>query len=173
MIKYAKEVAKNTGSNIDFKILDASNLTVFENETFDYLIYLQQVLCFIEKEDLFIDALKEAYRIAKKDGIIIFSFLDFNSRISNSTLSRMVNILRKFRNENISRQYLPWLKTNGKINWKFFNKNQAVTYWVKREQIVATIEETGFSIVEVKNTSQLTKPFEKTRKGMLYIICSK
>ncbi len=173
MIQYAKEVAKNKGSNIEFKISDASRLQEFENNIFDYLLYFQQVLCFIDKEDLFIDSLKEAYRVAKKDGIIIFSFLDFDSRIFNSTLSLVINVLRKFRKEDISKQYLPWLRINNKFNWKLFNRNQPVTYWVRRDQIIHVLKEIGFFIVEAQNADQLTKQYDKKRKGMLYIVCRK
>lgn len=173
MIWYANEVAKNEGSNVIFKILDASNLEVYESNTFDYLIYLQQVLCFIDKEDLFIDSIKEAYRIAKQDGIIIFSFLDFDSRIYNSTLSQIISILRKLRKEDISKQYLPWLKINNKFNWKLFNKNQPVTYWVKRDQIISVLKEIGFSILEAQNANQVTEQNDKKRIGMLYIVCRK
>jgi ubiquinone/menaquinone biosynthesis C-methylase UbiE len=173
MIMHANKVAKNAGSNVQFKILDASNLAVYESNTFDYLIYLQQVLCFIDKEDLFIDSLKEAYRIAKQDGIIIYSFLDFDSRIFNPTLSKIISILRKLRKECISKQHLPWLKINNKFNWKLFNKNQPVTYWVKRDQIISVLKEIGFSIVEANNANQVTEQNDKKRLGMLYIVCRK
>ena len=173
MIRHAKEAAKNKSSNIEFQIADASNLTVYENNTFDYLIYLQQVLCCIDKEELFISSIKEAYRIAEKNGIVIFSFLDFDSRIFNSPLSLIINILRKFRNERILKQHLPWLKVNNNFNWKLFNKNQPATYWVKRDQIISVLNETGFSILEVKNTNQLINQHEKNRAGMLYIVCKK
>lgn len=173
MIMYANEVAKNEKSNIDFKTLDASSLEAYESNTFDYLIYLQQVLCFIDKEDLFIDSIKEAYRIAKKDGITIFSFLDFDSRRFNSTLSLIICTLRKLRKEDISKQHLPWLKINSKFNWKLFNKNQPVTYWVKKDQIISILEEIGFSILEAHNANQLTEQNDKKRIGMLYVVCRK
>tara|TARA_R110002124_G_C8708462_1_gene494634 strand:+ start:503 stop:709 length:207 start_codon:yes stop_codon:yes gene_type:complete len=59
MIEYSKIVAKEKESKIKFIVSDATNIEVYENDSFDYLIYLQQVLCFINKEDLFINALKE------------------------------------------------------------------------------------------------------------------
>jgi len=173
MIKYANEIAKNKGSKIQFKILDASNLAIYENDKFDYLIYLQQVLCFINNEELFINAIKEAYRITKKEGIIIFSFLDFDSRIFNYPLSLLISIIRKLRKEGISKQHLPWLKVNNKFNWKLFNKNQAVTYWVKRDHIISLLKEIGFSIIEAQNANQITKQIGKKRIGMLYIVCKK
>jgi len=152
--------------------LTAARLSEYKNDTYDYLVYFQQVLCFIPKEDLFSHSLKEAYRIAKKDAIVIFSFLDLDSRIYNSILSLIINILRKIRREEVLKQHLPWLKINGKFNWKLFNKNQPVTFWVKKNEIISDLKNIGFSILEAKNTNQLNNDI-KIRKGMLYIVCRK
>ncbi len=172
MIKHASSEAEKLNSSIDFKVLDATNLDVFDDNSFDYLVYLQQVLCFIDKQPLFENAIKEAYRVARKDGIAIFSFLDFRSRKINYILSLKLCFLRFFRNEKISRQYLPWLKLNNRMNWKLFCRNQPLTYWVKREQIVSLIESTGFSILEVGTESELKKSNDPDN-GMLYVVCKK
>lgn len=172
MIKHANTIAKSTKSNIEFKVADASSLTEYKNDTYDYLVYLQQVLCFISKYELFYDSLKEAYRVTKKDGIVVFSFLDFDSRFYNSTLSLIINILRKIRGEKVLKQYLPWLKINNKFNWKLFNRNQPVNYWVKKNLIITDLKNIGFSILEAKNKNQLNND-SNSRKGMLYIVCRK
>lgn len=44
----SKKISLN--SNVEFKVADASNLDLYKSGNFDYLIYLQQVLCFLEKE---------------------------------------------------------------------------------------------------------------------------
>ncbi len=172
MIEFASSKARKLGSSIIFKTLDASNLSVLEDNSFDYLVYLQQVLCFIDKENLFENSLKEAYRISKKDGIAIFSFLNYPSRKINYLLSLKLAFLRFLRHEKISGQYLPWLKFNYRINWKLFNRNQPLTYWVKKEQIVSLLESTGFSILEVGTESELKKSKDPDN-GMLYVVCKK
>jgi ubiquinone/menaquinone biosynthesis C-methylase UbiE len=170
MIEFASSKAQKLGSSIIFKTLDASNLSVLEDNSFDYLVYLQQVLCFIDKENLFENSLKEAYRISKKGEITIFSFLNFPSRKINYLLSPLLGFLRSLRNEKIAGQYLPWLKFNNRINWKLFNRNQPLTYWVKKEQIVSLLESTGFSILEVGTESELKKSKDPDN-GMLYVVC--
>ena len=172
MINHAKKIAQTKNSNIEFEIADAVNLSKYKNETYNYLIYLQQVLCFIPKTNLFSDALKESYRVAKKNAIVIFSFLDFDSRVYNSSLSLIINFLRKIRREETSKQQLPWIKIKNKFNWKLLNKNQAITYWLKKDEIISELESIGFSILEAKNANQLNSN-SKTRKGMLYIVCKK
>jgi len=74
MINHANTIAEKTESGVKFKVADAANLTEYANETYDYLIYLQQVLCFISKKEQFSDSLKEAYRVAKKMELLSFLF---------------------------------------------------------------------------------------------------
>jgi ubiquinone/menaquinone biosynthesis C-methylase UbiE len=172
MIEYANKNAKNKNSTIKFVVADATNLSDFSSDAYDYLIYLQQVLCFIEEEQQFHKALSEAYRIAKKDSITVFSFLDYHSRITNTPLRMILRVLRWIRKEPISDNYLPWLKLNNSFNWKLLSKNQALTYWVKRDEILMQLNEIGFKVLEVKNASEINTD-AKQRKGMLYVVCGK
>lgn len=172
MIAHAKTKAINTNSSINFKVSDAANLSEFNSDTYDYLIYLQQVLCFIDKKDLFLNALSETHRVAKKGATVLFSFLDYDSKFYNPTLSLIVNGLRKIRNEEVSKRHLPWLKINNDINWKFFHKNQPKTYWVKRDEIIQQLESIGFTVIETKNANEISKD-TTNRKGILYVVCKK
>jgi ubiquinone/menaquinone biosynthesis C-methylase UbiE len=172
MIDHAKKRVIETKSSIQFDVLDATNLTKYEDNSFDYAIYLQQVLCFISDENAFKNALKESYRVTKPKGLVIYSFLDMDSRPYNGTLSFIVNFLRLLRGEKRQKQHLPWLKINNKFNYKLLFKNQPTNYWVKKEDILLELEKIGFEIIEANNTNQL---FNKTsdRKGMLYVVCQK
>jgi ubiquinone/menaquinone biosynthesis C-methylase UbiE len=172
MIEYAEKNKIEKQSKVKFKVADATNLSEYGDNAFDYLIYLQQVLCFIEDEDQFHNALKEAYRIARKESISIFSFLDYNSRSLNIPLRMVLRVLRWIRKEPVSDKYLPWLKINTSFNRKILSKNQALTYWVKRDDIVRELENIGFKVLEVKNASEINSD-SKLRKGMLYIVCTK
>ena len=59
MIEVAKLKAIEIGSKVKFSKLDAANLSVYENESFGYLIYLQQVLSMIADESLFSKAIED------------------------------------------------------------------------------------------------------------------
>lgn len=172
MIDYAIEKANRNSSQIKFSVADASNLNLYKDESFSYLIYLQQVLCFIPNENDFYKSLEEAFRIASKDSITIFSFLDFEGRKINRFLSLISNFCRLIRGEKTHKQYLPWLKKNNKINWKILNKNQALTYWIERKKVVKFLKSLGYEILEEKSSSQIIKPNAKP-SGMLYIVCKK
>ncbi len=173
MIKHAKKVAKEKESNIEFKVADAVNLFEYKNNTFDYSLYLQQVLNFIPEEEEFNASLNESYRITKKGGIVLFAFLDYNTRIFNRPLNMVLNLLRIIRKEKVLTQRLPWIKINNKFNWKIFNKNQALSYWVKKDKILSGLQNIGYTILEVKNTNQFINNNTTKRKGMLYIVCKK
>lgn len=171
MIEYAKEQQKIRHSGIKFYVADAADLQIFERNTFDYLIYLQQIICFIP-ENLIEKALKISYEIAAEGAIAIFSFLYWNGRMLNSFISAMVNLFRLLRREPFNKQSLPWLKFNQKINWSFLKKGQATNYWVKKEEIISLISEAGYSIIEIKTSGEILNLRNKN-SGMLYIVCEK
>lgn len=171
MITCAKEKAIQKESKIIFSVSDASFLDEYKTNQFDYLVYLQQILCFVPEHN-FLEALHESYRVAKINGIVIFSFLDYDSRSFNSILSLIVNFLRKIRGEKVLKYYLPWLKIGEKFNWKIFHKNQAQIFWIKRDYILNKLQELGFEILEIKNDFEIENQ-KNTARGMLYIICKK
>ncbi|GAA4944133.1 hypothetical protein GCM10023314_16430 [Algibacter agarivorans] len=167
MISFCDEKKENLNSSINFKNADATNLVNYQEKEFDYLIYLQQVLCFVDKDVLPI-ALKEAYRIGKQNSIYIFSFLNWNSKLYNPILSMLINFFRILRGEKKSKYKLPWLIINNKVNWKFLNKNQPQNIWFKKKHILDILKKNGFSIIEIKSqVGTLDK------EGHLHIACKK
>ena len=50
MIKSAEHTKQKRQSKVNFLILDAANLDSIETNSFDYLIYLQQIICFIPEQ---------------------------------------------------------------------------------------------------------------------------
>ncbi|GAA4898856.1 hypothetical protein GCM10023311_25010 [Flaviramulus aquimarinus] len=167
MIKFCNEKKKKINSSINFRVADTANLIDYNDNEFDYLIYLQQVLCFMN-EDLMTQSLKEAYRIGKNDSTYLFSFLNWNVKFYNPILSCLVNLFRIFRNEKTNKYKLPWLKIGNKFNWKFLNANQPQNIWFKEDRIIKTLRNSGFSIIEIE--SQL---MPKDKVGHLHVICKK
>lgn len=173
MIIQAKSVAKTKNSTIEFIVADAAKLSVYNDNQFDYLLYLQQVLNFIPEDNLFNEALIESFRIAKKDAIALFAFLDYESRLFNKPLNVFLNFLRFIRKEKKGNHCLPWIKINNKFNWKLFNKSQACALWVKRDDILIKLKSLGYTILEVNNANQLLDSNSSKRNGMLYVVCKK
>ncbi len=163
--------AKMKSQIVDFRVDDASDLSSFEDESFDFAVYLQQIVSCVSVE-LISKVLNESYRVLKKDGIILFSFLYFDGRKINPSLSFIVNSLRILRGEKWQRQNLPWLKLAGKPNFKIFSKKQATTYWFELDEIKQILTDIGFTIMEVKTSKELSNLQNKS-DGMLYIVCKK
>lgn len=171
MIEAANQHKLKRQSNINFLTLDATDLSTLRDGSFDYLIYLQQVICFIPKE--FIEkALAESYRIAKDGAISIFSFLLWEGRSFNAVLSILLNVMRLLRGEPISRQSLPWLRFDNKLNWSFFKKGQATNYWFKRDEISLLIKKSGYFIMECGTAGEILN-LKNNNSKMLYIVCRK
>ena len=167
MIEAAK--ANHSHSHINFFVADATDLSALQSNTFDRLIYLQQIISFIPKQAIS-KAFSEAYRITKPDGIVIFSFLNWRGRKINPLLSYLLSVVRFFRHETQCKQCLPWLKYNNHPNWKLFSKNQPTTYWFTQEELISTLKNFGFTILEIKTSSYFTGA---SSDGMLYIVAQK
>lgn len=167
MIESAK--TKNPLTSIHFLVADATDLSSFASNSFDRLIYLQQIISFIPKEKI-PHALNETYRILKTDGIVIFSFLNWQGRRINPLLSLILNTVRFLRHEPISKQTLPWLKFGNKPNWKLFFRNQPLTYWFTHKELIHQLESIGFTPLEIKTSSDL---IHSSSQGMFYVVCRK
>ncbi len=171
MIEMAELNKQRRKSNVKLLVLDAANLNSIDSNSFDYLIYLQQVVCFIPGENRE-QSIKESYRIAKDGAISIFSFLLWEGRILNIAISYFLNTLRFFRGEPISIQTLPWLKFNNKFNRSFLNKGQATNYWFRRDEIISILKRTGYTILENKTAAEILNSGHRNSK-MLYVVCRK
>jgi ubiquinone/menaquinone biosynthesis C-methylase UbiE len=171
MITFCKEKKIKFGSNIKFRVADATKLNCYESNSFDYLIYLQQVLCFVDK-DLFPQSLREAHRIGNENSVYIFSFLNWESKFYNPFLNWLVNLFRVIRNEKKVKHQLPWLIINGKFNWKFLNSNQPQNLWFKKENIIKILNDNGFNIIELITGENILNK-HNSKSGHLYIICKK
>lgn len=143
--------AKQNALNINFGVADATNLSVYKNDTYDVGIYMQNVLCFIESSEIR-RALEEANRVIKENGIFLISVLDYDYRWINKLLTPTLYVLRKIRGEKKKGQEIPWLKLGGKPNYSLFKKNMATVYWFKKTEIESLLREVGFKIIE-DNTS--------------------
>lgn len=181
-IEHARQ--KDQVGNVSFAVEDATTLT-YHDDSFEQLVYLQQVLCFIEDEYARLCAFQEAYRILKKGGIAIFSFLNFDSRIQSSfhkVYIEYVQILRIIFNSKFSSQYISRLKLAGQPNIGAIFDQQPYVYWYKIEEVYQIFKDVNFKIVSLGTDFQLRQKNMLTSleflkkepiEGMLYFICEK
>ena len=72
MIQRARDLSKKMGYPVPFRVCDATNLE-FEDGIFEGVIFGFNGLMQIPKESNRIQALKEIYRVLKKDGLFVFT----------------------------------------------------------------------------------------------------
>lgn len=150
MIDYATKKKNYSKSIVELHVLDATDLSIFSDHSFDYTLYLQQIISFLPNDKLRLQAIEEAYRVLKPKGIALFSFLNWKGRIYNIPLGILLGIIRIIINQSPNIHSLPWLKIGGKLNAAFILPRQATAYWFSEEEAINIINKVGFKIEEIK-----------------------
>jgi SAM-dependent methyltransferase len=182
LIEKAKK--RDATQSISFEVQDATSLN-YDDASFDHILYLQQIICVIENDSSRLKAMEEAYRILKKGGIALFSFLSFETRVRTPIYQPYLgylSLIRKLRGSNRSLQYIPWLKLGGKPNWLCLLDRGPYPYWYKLEEADRMIKKVGFQVVAVGSGYQLKQGTmsesieilaNERLEGMLYFVCKK
>ncbi|WP_026731772.1 class I SAM-dependent methyltransferase [Fischerella sp. PCC 9605] len=175
---------KDTTGSICFSVEDATALNYKDCE-FDQLVYLEQIISSIEDEIGRLNAFKEAYRILRKGGTAIFSFLNFHDRVKNPFYNlylRYIKLLRIIYKSQQTIQYIPRLKLCGKPNLNALLDQQPYMYWYKVEEIYKLATEVNFEIVALGSGFEVNQEIlhvslgtlnQDMLQGMLYLVCKK
>jgi SAM-dependent methyltransferase len=167
-----------------YRVLDARDVTYQDGE-FDQIVYLQQIISFISDAEGRQKAVAEAYRVLKADGIALFSFLCFESRLQSAWHRAMIGYLACFRalaRRRQSAQSMPWLWLGGRFNLSAILDRPPHVYWFRCEDAVQLLAEQRFTIVGIGTRAQteqqrLCGSVEELRQmpmdGMLYVVCRK
>ena len=179
-----RAIERDPQRQIDFQVQDAVELSYSDN-SFDQILYLQQILCLLESEDR-LKAMQESLRILKSGGVGLFSFLNFESRSSEFPFSIYIaylKALRKLRGNALSIQYLPWIVLGRKFNFKSTVLDRApYVYWYRISEAYAELKSVGFEILGIGTIPQIRADNLKTTasellteeiSGTLYIAVQK
>jgi len=153
--------ARDAEHAIDFTVQDAVDLD-YPDAAFDQVLYVQQVLCFIEDADDRFSAMREARRVVRPGGTALFSFLCYEARATRplyGAFNRYLGFLRRFRHRDVSLQYQPWLKTEAKPNLSALADRGPYVYWFTLEEALDDLDRVGFDITWA------------AVHGMLYVAC--
>jgi ubiquinone/menaquinone biosynthesis C-methylase UbiE len=179
-----RAIERDPSRKIDFQVGDAISLAYATN-SFDQILYLQQIICLIDNTQDRLIALQESYRILKPGGTGLFSFLSFESRRSQfiySSYLTYLSIIRKLRGDDRSIQDLPWLKLGGKFNPNALLDRSPYIYWYRLTEICDLLRSVGFEIVALGSDPHIAAAQLVTSerelaardlRGMLYIVVTK
>ena len=153
LIEQAKQ--NDASSQIRFDVQDAVDLD-YEDASFDQVVYLQQVLCFMETEAERRTAVREAYRILSVGGVALFSFLWFEDRQRSPVIrffSRYLGILRMLRRSTRRLQSQPWLRHGNRPNVGSLMDRGPYVYWYRAAEAEQQLRQAGFEIHAIGSTS--------------------
>ena len=175
---------RDKSSVIDFSVQDATLLDYNDN-TFDQIIYLQQILS-LGSHSMAAEATKEAHRILKPGGIAIFSFLDISIRQSQILYNAYLKYLKIYRRIIRNRtpiNLLPWLKVGNKINFGALIDRPPYNYWYTPNQALDLLSAHGFKPLSIYSSKLLENGAsartieeyhnQSPHHGKLYITCTK
>ena len=181
-IEQAKKRDKR--NEINFSVEDAAALT-YKDAEFSQLIYIEQILSAVGEVTNSIKAINEAYRILEKDGVVLFTFLNFEERQKNplySIMIKYISFLRRFKKSPFSLQHLPAFKLGGKINYRVLWDSKPYNYWFTPNEAYNYLLDAGFDVIGIASQEQTMKSrvclkfgnFEKEKhSGILFFICKK
>ena len=152
-----KARAADTEGCIRFEVQNATRLT-YADAAFDQIIYLQQLLCFIDDDVARARAVQEAFRVLRPGGIALFSVLSFEVRRSSPVYRSLImywRLLRWLRRSSLSVQSMPWMRLGDRFNPAALLDRDPHVYGFRTDEIVSLLENAGFSIQAVGSSRQI------------------
>ena len=177
--------SRDESGTIDYRVMDATQLDYSDN-SFDQLLLMQQILCFLPSVADQQRAVREAFRVLRPGGIVVVCVLAERARrqlLLHKIMLGYFSLLRTLTRHRLSTQFLPWMRTNKKkINLKALLDRGPYLYWFRESEVIDLFESAGFEVVSLGTNAQaaegrfVAKVDELKNaqfRGGLYLVCKK
>jgi SAM-dependent methyltransferase len=176
---------RDTASRIEFSCQDATRLH-FENESFDQIIYFQQLISLIPSSEGRDAAVGEAARVLREGGTALFSFLSYEGRMSRPVCAAFTRYLQLVRflagKSEIPLQLQPSLTANHRFNYEAMLDRLPYVYWFRAEEVVSLLDRHGLRLkgITTQKAAAREKIYDDVRSmdradhgGIIMCICEK
>ena len=156
-----------------FVTVQDARAVAYRNESFRYVVYLQQLLSFMGDETGRRSAAMEAYRVLQPGGTALFSFLWLASRRTTALgwgLIAYIRALRFLLRRKQPISDLPWLKMGGRTNWRALLDEAPHAHYFMADEAMTLLRSAGFT-----NVREAWTPTdrESATSIAIYLICTK
>lgn len=174
----------DTTGRIHFTVQDATRLD-YSDAQFDQIVYLQGLINCIDDEAGRLQALREASRILKPGGIILFSGSSFDDRQRSWKFRPYLAYLRALRTLRRSSrpiQALPLLKVAYRFNPGCLIDRGPYIYWYRAAEMEQVLREVGFEVADIGSARHVMEDtmqpssatlLPRSLSGFLYVVCRK
>jgi len=167
--------SRDVRKTIDYRVQNAISLE-YADCSFDQAIYVQQVLCFLERPEDRQRAVSEIYRVLRPGGQVLVSLLSFRARAESPTYRLLLAylwLLRKMTFRSRTLQQLPWLRRNDAINGGALLDRGPYMYWFHDSEAVDLFTQAGLQVTHLGTDAQVkSRLFFKSLSELQQAPCS-
>lgn len=184
MVDACKRRFKRQKGKISFRLCDARNMDIFEDNSFDFILVSSNALDYISHEDR-IKSLNEIRRVGKKRAILLFSSHNLQTldrlleiKFSPNPIKLLKSVLTHILLRAINKNFFQLRKKKYATLNDGAHRFRLSTYYIKPKEQIAQLESAGFKKIKVYSSedgTEITKQeLETTDKGVyhgLYYLC--
>ena len=176
---------RDVDHTIRFDVQDARSLT-YSSNSFDQILYLQQILSTLETAEDRASAIREAARILKPGGVALVSFLCWEVRQASPIFKLYISYLRvnrALRRSASPVQAQPWLYVGKRVRIAgALLDRRPYVYWSRVGEAFEQLRSAGFQVeamgtgLQIRAGQLVKSPQELSSQpldGMLYFVCTK